>query len=106
MKCLAVRAALKSLQGEWMHFRYGIVCGCLLIAHYACAAADFVVTPGKPLPNFDKRVAHPGKVGLQEEPKRAALTELQERHPGLQVEFDPILQTPVLLRKVDGFLTT
>ena len=56
-----------------------------------------------PLPNFDKRLESPQ--GKPTPTAKAAIGLLQERVPGLKVDFDPVIGSPKIVSATDGFLT-
>src|SRR4051812_3196160 len=77
----------------------------------AIAVMAFMLTtlaPGfaassQPLPNLDRR-RPAGSIGLKVE-QGAALGRLRERLARVQVDFDPLLQSPRRILAKDGFLT-
>jgi len=56
-----------------------------------------------PLPNFDKRLESPQ--GKPTPTAKAAIGLLQERVPGLKVDFDAVIGSPKIVSATDGFLT-
>src|SRR5678815_8893 len=59
----------------------------------------------KALPNLDKRPRQQPPSAEAAAEQRLALTRLQERAPGIKVEFDEVVGTPRFISSPHGFLT-
>jgi autotransporter-associated beta strand protein len=57
------------------------------------------------LPNFDKRLAIPGRPFSVTDSQQVAVVRLQQRVPDVQVDFDDVLGSPEFVRPRTGFLT-
>src|SRR3954453_6697401 len=75
----------------------------VLMVFLLSTPAPGLAASSQPLPNLDRR--RPARsIGLQME-KGAALGQLRERLARVQVDFDPLLQSPRRILAKDGFLT-
>ncbi|HUR46518.1 MAG TPA: M36 family metallopeptidase, partial [Candidatus Saccharimonadales bacterium] len=75
----------------------------VLIAVFLTMSEPGYAASSQPLPNLDRRPLA-RSIGLKAE-QGAALRQLRERLPHVQVDFDPLLQSPRRIMARDGFLT-
>jgi outer membrane protein assembly factor BamB len=77
----------------------------ILLANCALVVSAFVVPEEPQLPDFDQRYDNPGRALVLGAERDAALAELSEQLPNIQVDFDEIVQAPRWIWSTEGFLT-